>query len=76
MLTGRVYQFKWGTRRELIDTWRHMNELYPDELSGKVYGSRPMKFELSDYGEPFGVKEEKTIQPGTWLFALKEEDLA
>jgi hypothetical protein len=73
MLKGRVFQFRWGTRRELLDTWRHMAELYPGELTGLVYGRRPMGFELADYGEPFGVKEDSSLQEGVWLFETTEE---
>ena len=74
MLEGRVFQFKWGTRRELLDTWHHMNELYPNKLTGNVYGKRPIEFALSDFGSPKGVLEDSSLQSGVWLFEVDVSD--
>ena len=44
----------------MIDTWHYLRELYPGMLSGEVYGREGM----------FGVIEDKTVPPGTWLFSM------
>jgi len=63
MLTGKVWQYQWGTRRELVETWHYLQELYPGMLSGEVYGRAKI----------FGVIEDKNVPPSTWLFELREE---
>ena len=62
MLTGKMYSFQKGTREELIRVWHYLRELYPGMLLGEVYGREGM----------FGVREDKTVPPGTWLFSLVE----
>ncbi len=60
MLEGKMWVYQWGSRRELVDVYHYLKEKYP--LTGVVYGKRPI----------FGVVEEKTIQPGCWLFETEE----
>ena len=61
-LNGKMYSFEKGTREELIRVWHYLREEYPGMLSGEVYGRAKI----------FGVIEDKTVPPGTWLFSLRE----
>ena len=60
MLTGKAYQFAWGTRRELRDMWREMNAKYEGQLTGKVFARYSM----------LGVTVDKSIPEGWWLWEL------
>ena len=62
MLSGKMWQFKEGTRKELVNVYYYLKGIYP--ITDKVYGRRPI----------FGVIEEKTMPPGVWLFATEEEE--
>jgi len=63
MLTGRAYQYQWGSKRELSDTWRYMKDTYGDIFTGEVYASQHMR----------GVKWDKSVAPGVWMFEVKNE---
>lgn len=66
MLRGKMWVQQWGTRRELVETYRYLKELYPEEkFSGEVYAREGM----------FGVREDKTLPRNTWLFETVSEDV-
>ena len=58
-----MWAYNWGTRRELLDVYRYLKELYPSTLTGVVYAREGM----------FGVREWKSLPPKTWLFETEEE---
>lgn len=58
MLTGKMWQFQHGTRKELINVYYYLKGTYP--LTGEVYAR---------HGS-FGVREDKSLQEGVWLFAV------
>ena len=60
MLSGKMWQYTWGSRRELVDVYHYLKEKYP--LTGVVYGKRPM----------FGIREDRSLPPGVWLFETEE----
>jgi hypothetical protein len=60
MLVGVMWQYRWGSRRELRDTYRELRQFH--NLTGTCYGREGM----------FGVREDRSLPPGTWLFETEE----
>ena len=61
-MIGKMWVYQWGSKRELVETYRYLKELYPGLLTGKVYAREGR----------FGVTERKTLPANTWVFQIKE----
>jgi hypothetical protein len=56
-----MWQYKWNSRRELVDTYRELRRVH--KLTGRVYARD---------GAMFGVREDRSLPPNIWLFETKE----
>ena len=62
MLEGIMWQYQWGSRRELVEVYYYLREFHA--LSRNVYAKEWI----------FGVREDRSLPPGVWLFETTPED--
>ena len=56
-----MWQWAWGSRRELVETYYYLRELRP--ITRVIYSREGS----------LGVREDKSLPNGVWLFVTEEE---